>query len=80
MYDFSALSFIRFFNNHGLLTTTKPVQWNTVKGGSKIYVEKIINQLKSADVKFAPQTIKISRADKIIVTDNHITILLSLVK
>ncbi|MFV9957924.1 MAG: hypothetical protein AB8V03_01310 [Francisella endosymbiont of Hyalomma asiaticum] len=26
-----------------------------VKGGSKVYVEKIINQLKSADVKFALQ-------------------------
>ncbi|MFV9972748.1 MAG: hypothetical protein AB8V06_04725 [Francisella endosymbiont of Hyalomma asiaticum] len=27
-----------------------------VKGGSKVYVEKIINQLKSAYVKFALQT------------------------
>ena len=28
MYDFPTLSF-RFFNNHGLLTTTKLVQWYT---------------------------------------------------
>ncbi|MBK2240507.1 NAD/FAD-binding protein, partial [Francisella tularensis] len=69
MYDFPALSFIRFFNNHGLLTTTKPVQWYTVKGGSKVYVEKIISQLKSANVKFAPQATKVIRSEKTVITD-----------
>lgn len=69
MYDFPALSFIRFFNNHGLLTTTKPVQWYTVKGGSKVYVEKIISQLKSANIKFAPQATKVIRSEKTVITD-----------
>ncbi|MDE4998937.1 NAD/FAD-binding protein, partial [Francisella tularensis subsp. holarctica] len=64
MYDIPALSFIRFFNNHGLLTTTKPVLWYTVKGGSKVYVEKIISQLNSANVKFAPQATKVIRSEK----------------
>ncbi|MBK2093270.1 NAD(P)/FAD-dependent oxidoreductase [Francisella philomiragia] len=69
MYDFPALSFIRFFDNHGLLTTTKPVQWYTVKGGSKVYVDKIITQLKSANVKFAPQATNVTRTHKTLITD-----------
>ncbi|QIW09618.1 FAD-dependent oxidoreductase [Francisella sp. LA112445] len=71
MYEFPALSFIRFFSNHGLLTTTKPVQWYTVKGGSKTYVDKIIKELESANVKFAPMAKVVSRSDKISITDNQ---------
>lgn len=71
IYEFPALSFIRFFSNHGLLTTTKPVQWYTVKGGSKTYVNKIIKELKNANVKFAPMAKIVSRTDKISITDNQ---------
>ncbi|MED7787448.1 FAD-dependent oxidoreductase [Francisella sp. 19X1-34] len=71
MYEFPALSFIRFFNNHGLLTTTKPVQWYTVKGGSKTYVDKIIKELENTNVKFAPMARAISRSDRISITDKQ---------
>ena len=71
MYEFPALSFIRFFSNHGLLTTTKPVQWYTVKGGSKTYVDKIIKELEAANVKFAPMARVVSRSDKISITDDQ---------
>ncbi|QIV94111.1 NAD(P)/FAD-dependent oxidoreductase [Allofrancisella frigidaquae] len=71
MYKFPALSFIRFFNNHGLLTTNKPIQWYTVPGGSKVYVEKIVKKLENANVKFAPSAIKVLRKTKVFITDER---------
>ena len=41
MLDFPAASFIRFFDNHGLLTVADHPQWYTVKGGSREYVKRI---------------------------------------
>ncbi|AIT09978.1 NAD/FAD-binding protein [Candidatus Francisella endociliophora] len=73
MYDFPALSFIRFFSNHGLLSTSKPLQWYTIQGGSKVYVKKIINELKKTNISFAPKATKVERTNKIIVTDSNNT-------
>lgn len=36
--DFPALTFLRFYENHGLLSLTEKPQWRTVKGGSRSYV------------------------------------------
>lgn len=41
MLDFPAATFVRFFDNHGLLTVSGQPQWYTVTGGSQSYVEKI---------------------------------------
>ena len=41
MLQFPAYTFIRFFENHGLLATEGQPQWYTVTGGSKQYVEKL---------------------------------------
>lgn len=46
MLKFPACSFIRFFENHGLLTITDHPQWYTVKGGSRQYVERLIEPFK----------------------------------
>ncbi len=43
--DFPASSFVNFFKNHGLLSTSGQPQWRTVKGGSREYVKKIIAAL-----------------------------------
>ena len=40
MLRFPALSFIRFFENHGLLTVTDMPQWRTVVGGSFAYTKR----------------------------------------
>ncbi|MFT4694464.1 MAG: putative NAD/FAD-binding protein [Francisella sp.] len=69
MYEFPALSFIRFFDNHGLLTTTGPIQWYTVQGGSKKYVSKVVNELKASNITFKAAVTKVSRADKVTITD-----------
>lgn len=41
MLNFPASTFIRFFDNHGLLTINNQPQWYTVKGGSKEYVSRL---------------------------------------
>ena len=40
--EMPAAFYIRFFKNHGLLQIFKRPQWFVIKGGSKSYVEKII--------------------------------------
>ncbi len=41
LLDYPAESFIRFCNNHGLLTLSERPQWRTVIGGSRAYVQKL---------------------------------------
>ena len=45
IHDYPALSFVRFFKNHGLLTVSDQPQWLTVSGGSKQYVKKVCTDL-----------------------------------
>lgn len=62
MLTYPAQSFVRFFKNHGLLTTSNQPQWYTVEGGSIEYVKKI--NAKIAD--------KVSLNDFVISVDkNH---------
>ncbi len=42
MLKFPASTFIRFFENHGLLTVDDHPQWYTVRGGSREYVARLI--------------------------------------
>jgi uncharacterized protein len=48
MLTFPMGSFVRFFNNHGLLQITNRPRWFTIDGGSKKYVDKIAETLSSA--------------------------------
>ncbi|MCS6971987.1 MAG: FAD-dependent oxidoreductase [Leptospiraceae bacterium] len=43
MLSFPALTFARFFVNHGFLSLYSGLQWKYVRGGSKTYVQKILN-------------------------------------
>ena len=42
MRQYPARSFIRFFENHGLLNLTNRPQWKTVRGGSRTYVDALL--------------------------------------
>ena len=42
MLEFPARTFVRFFQNHGLLTLTGQPQWYTVTGGAQEYVRRLI--------------------------------------
>ena len=45
MLDYPALAFLRFCQNHGLLQLSDRPQWRTVTGGSRVYVNKLIEQM-----------------------------------
>ena len=65
MLNFPAETFIRFFNNHGLLTLHDQPQWHTVDGGSQEYVNRIASalQAKGADVRTSAPVEAVSRND-----------------
>ena len=69
MYDFPAKTFIRFFNNHGLLSISCPVQWYTVKGGSIVYIKKLMDTLTLSNLKKNTGAISVKRSE------NQVTIL-----
>lgn len=41
---FPAASFLRFFHNHGLLNINERPQWQTVRGGSRQYLQAILDK------------------------------------
>ncbi|MBZ0263889.1 FAD-dependent oxidoreductase, partial [bacterium] len=45
LLEFPAETFMRFFNNHGLLDIKDRPQWYTIKDGSRSYVTKMIEKL-----------------------------------
>lgn len=59
MRAFPAMSFIRFFHNHGLLRVNGRPQWKTVTGGSKVYVARVLRDLK--DLRLARDVHAVTR-------------------
>ena len=67
--DYPAESLLRFFQNHGLMQVIDRPPWNTIPGGSRLYVEKIIDTLDRAlcsspveELKRGPEGIELSSA------------------
>jgi len=54
--QFPAKTFIRFFENHGLLTINDQPQWDTVSGGSREYIKKIIEDFEDKIKLSSPVT------------------------
>jgi predicted NAD/FAD-binding protein len=48
MVDFPLLFFIRFFNNHGLLSVNNRPQWHVIEGGSRAYLEPLTRSFSQA--------------------------------
>ena len=46
MMDFPLRFFLRFFNNHGMLSVDDRPQWRVLKGGSRSYIEPITRSYK----------------------------------
>jgi predicted NAD/FAD-binding protein len=51
---FPALSFLRFFNNHGLLSLLDRPRWRTVSGGSCNYVRAFLRRFRGTVRRDAP--------------------------
>lgn len=52
--DFPAAAFIRFFENHGLLTVNDQPQWYSVAGGSREYVKKLNARMRGVPYTGTP--------------------------
>lgn len=63
MLDFPAITFLRFFNNHGLLRLHDMPVWQTVQGGSYQYVKAFIKQFNGT-IHTSANIHSISRDDK----------------
>lgn len=46
MLEFPALSFLQFFENHGLMNVNDRPQWETIKGGSRSYIDAMIKDVR----------------------------------
>jgi hypothetical protein len=57
MKEFPADSFVRFFDNHGLLQVNDRPQWWTVKGGSRQYVTRILQDLPRVETNAAIEAV-----------------------
>ena len=51
---FPAVSFLRFFANHGLIKVADRPQWQTVEGGASTYMHRLIGDLRGRAVAGAP--------------------------
>ncbi len=47
MGDMPAATFLRFFDNHGLLSIDHRPEWRTVSGGSRVYVDRLASQSRN---------------------------------
>jgi predicted NAD/FAD-binding protein len=68
MLDFPARSLINFFENHRLLEVVPPL-WQTVSGGSRNYLEKILNDFDGRLLIETPVTAVRRVVGGVIVTD-----------
>ena len=67
--QYPADAFIRFFDNHGLLTLTQRPQWRTVTGGSREYVSRLLADAP-LDARLAARVARLDRSgDGVRVTD-----------
>ncbi|MEZ5448921.1 MAG: FAD-dependent oxidoreductase [Thiolinea sp.] len=60
MLKFPALSFLRFFANHGLIDIRNRPQWKTVCGGSSTYVRKLLTEMGNS-ITLQTGAIKVER-------------------
>lgn len=69
LLDYPAEAFIRFCDNHGLLKFANRPLWRTVKGGSRVYVERLTaNYQNSIHTKCAAASIRRGK-DHVVVAD-----------
>ena len=62
MLAFPALSFLRFFANHGLIDIQNRPQWRTVCGGSSVYVRKLLAEMGNK-ITIQSGAIRVERSD-----------------
>jgi predicted NAD/FAD-binding protein len=71
MLKFPVATMIRFCHNHGLIQVSNRPRWFTVTGGSKNYVQKIINDLPDKRLNTPVSLIERDESGVRIVTQDH---------
>ncbi|HEX5146090.1 MAG TPA: FAD-dependent oxidoreductase, partial [Conexibacter sp.] len=64
LWSFPARFLVEFFDNHGMLGFRDHPQWRTVTGGSRRYVEAIVQRLGGRHVRLATPVRAIARHDE----------------
>lgn len=71
VFDYPAFSFLRFFENHGLLQVLNLPEWRTVSGGSRAYVTELAKAFEGG-VRLNAGAARIERiGGKVHVTDTQ---------
>lgn len=68
MLEFPALSFVRFFHNHGFLDLADRPVWRTIQGGSRRYVQRLTTSFRERIRLSCPVERVERRADHVLVT------------
>lgn len=68
MMDFPLRFFLRFFNNHGMLSVDDRPQWRVISGGSRSYVEPLISGFKD-NIRYNTAIKSVERSE------NHVTLI-----
>jgi predicted NAD/FAD-binding protein len=71
LLDYPAEAFVRFCSNHGLLDLGSRPKWNTVVGGSQVYIDRILADF-AGEVRLGTPVASIQRkAGQVTITDRH---------
>ena len=65
--DFPLHFFIKFFKNHGLLSINSRPQWRVIKGGSKQYIQPLIQSFKARIRINSPIESVVRQARKVVI-------------
>ena len=71
MLKFPVATMIRFCHNHGLIQVTNRPRWFTVKGGSRNYVQKIVNEVPDKRLNSPVQLIERDESGVRVVTEGR---------
>ena len=61
MMDFPLYFFLRFFNNHGMLSVDDRPQWRVVSNGSQSYVRRMLQDLKQEQIYLSTPVTRVER-------------------
>ena len=71
MMQFPLYFFVRFFNNHGMLSVDDRPQWRVISGGSRMYVERMLKDLPAKQVYLNTPVDGVSRKPTCVEITSH---------
>ncbi|MEE3209544.1 MAG: FAD-dependent oxidoreductase, partial [Pseudomonadota bacterium] len=71
MMQFPVYFFLRFFNNHGMLSVDERPQWRVISNGSRSYVTRILEDLPEDQVHLNTPIDGVSRSADGVIVSSH---------